>query len=713
MTEQLLKLVLRAASCLALLALLSQGALALDYPATKTGDTVDDYNGVKVADPYRWLEDLNSPELHDWVEAQNKVTFGYLEGIEGRQRIFERLKAVVNYERITLPSQTAGRYFFSRNDGLQNQYVMYWSQGLGTEPQVLLDPNAWSADGTVALAGTDVSDDGEWLLYGQSTHGSDWIDWHVKNITTGAELPDLVHWSKGGGTWDKAATGFYYERLPQPKPGEEFTVKSENLMVYYHKLGTDQGADRLVCSLPEHPDWYIGAGLNEERDLLVYYVSTPESVNNRLWFQDATRPAAPLEKAIDTEDAQTGFITNSGRKVLLQTTLNAPNSRVVEMDLDNPAPEHWKDILPERDMALSGVSTVGGYLFATYQKDAHDVVYQYRLDGSFVREIRFPGPVSVGGFGGRKGDRETFYSYSGFTTPGTQYRLNIETGEAAFYRASKVPIDSSRFESHQYFYRAKDGTAIPVFVLHKKGLELNGKNPTIIYGYGGFGSSEGPYFSTSTLVWLELGGVYADVCIRGGGEYGEAWHQAATKTHKQVSYDDFIAGAEWLIDQGYCSADTLACSGWSNGGLLMGAVANQRPDLFRVVLAGTGVMDLLRFNLFGWGKGWEADYGSPQNPDEFPSIYAISPYHNIKAGVRHPATLIFTADTDDRVMPGHSFKYAARLQAAQGPEGPPVLLRVETNAGHGGGVPLDKQLMWYADMYAFSLHEMGLNVPQL
>jgi prolyl oligopeptidase len=687
-------------------------ALALDYPASKTGDTVDDYHGVQVADPYRWLEDLQSPEVVSWVEEQNKLTFGYLEGIEGRQRIFERLKEVVDYERISLPSQTAGRYFFSRNDGLQNQYVKYWSEGLDGEPHLLLDPNSWSEDGTVALSGgTDVSDDGEWLLYGISTHGSDWVEWHAKSITAGEELPDVIKWSKGGATWDKAAGGFYYERMPEPEEGEELTAKAENMMYYYHKLGTPQSDDRLVFSLPEHPDWYIGCGLNEERDMLQIYVYEPGSRNNRLYFQDLLGPGAPVERIFDASDAQYDFISNTGRKLLVKTTLNAPNWRVVEVDMDQPAPEQWREVLPESTMALTSLSTVGGNLFATYLKDAHDAVFQYTMDGEFVREIAFTGPVSSGGFRGRKGDRETFFSYYGFTAPAKQYRLDIETGEATFLRQDEVTLDTSQFEARQFFYRAKDGMAIPVFVMHKQGIRLDGSNPTILDAYGGFGGTTTPYFSSSQCVWLEMGGVYATACLRGGGEYGEDWHQAAIKTNKQVSYDDFIAGAEWLVGQGYCSAETLACSGWSNGGLMVGAVVNQRPGLFRVALAGTGVMDMLRFNLFGWGGWWESEYGSPQDPGEFASLYAISPYHNITPGVRYPSTLILTADTDDRVMPGHSFKYAARLQAVQGPDGPPVLLRVEVNAGHGGGVPLDKQLMWSADQYAFTLHEMGIAVP--
>lgn len=686
-------------------------ALAAAYPATKTGDTVDDYHGVPVADPYRWLEDVASAEVRDWVAEQNKLTFGYLEQIDGRQRIFERLRQVVNYERVTLPAPTAGRYFYYRNDGLQNQYVYYWSEGLGGKQHLLLDPNAWSSDGTVALSGTDVSDDGEWLLYGKSVHGSDWIEWHVRNITTGEELPDVVRWSKGGGTWDKHARGFYYGSMPQPQPGAEFTAKSENMAVRYHELDTPQSADRVVFALPEQPEWYVSGGLNEERDLLVLAVTEPGNINDRLYFKDALQPAAPVERIFDANDAQYQFISNTGRKLLIRTSRAAPNWRVVEVDMDHPAPEHWRDVLPEREMALTGVSSAGGYLFARYLKDAHSVVYQYTPAGALVREIGFPGPVTAGGFGGRKGDAETFYSYSSFTSPATQYRLDIATGEATLLRRDAVQLDPSQFEARQFFYRAKDGMAVPIFILSKRGVKLDGTNPTILYAYGGFGAAQTPYFSTSTCVWLELGGVYAIACLRGGGEYGEDWHQAATKTRKQVTYDDLIAGAQWLIDQGYCTPQTLACSGWSNGGLTVGAVVNQRPDLFRVALAGTGVMDLLRFNLFGWGAGWESDYGSPQDPAEFKSLYAISPYHNIQPGVPYPATLILTADTDDRVMPGHSFKYAARLQAAQAAGGPPVLLRVEVNAGHGGGVPLEKLLQWTADQYAFALSEMGWPVP--
>ena len=687
-------------------------AFAIEYPESKTGDTVDDYHGVQVADPYRWLEDLLSPDVQSWVAEQNKLTFGYLENIDGRQRIFDRLKEVTNYERITLPSHTAGRYFFSRNDGLQNHYVKYWSEGLDGEPQVLLDPNTWSEDGTTALnGGSDVSDDGELLLYGVSTHGSDWVEWHVKNITTGDEHPDVIKWSKGGGTWDKAADGFFYGRLPEPAPGEEFTVKSEEMMIFYHKLGTPQSDDELVYNLPEHPDWYLSGGLNEDRDMLSIYVSEPASSNNRLYFLDVTDSDAQIEKTFDTDDARYGMVNNIGRKLLIRTTHSAPNFRLVEVDMDNPSPENWIEILPEREMSLKRVSTVGGYIFATYLKDAHDTVYQYNMDGEFLREIKFDGPISAGGFGGRKGDTETFFSYSGFTSPSTQYKLDIESGDVTFHRQDDVAIDVSQFESEQFFYRAKDGMAIPMFLMHKKGIKLDGSNPTILYAYGGFGSAQTPHFSNTRNVWLEMGGVYSIACIRGGSEYGEDWHQAATRTNKQVSYDDFAAGAEWLIDKGYCSAETLACNGWSNGGAMIGAVVNQRPELFRVALAGTGVMDLLRFNLFGWGAGWESDFGSPQDPVEFQSLLKVSPYHNIKPGTSYPSTLILTADTDDRVMPGHSFKYTAGMQAAQVADGPPILLRVEVNAGHGAGVPLEKLLMWYADEYAFSLHEMGIAVP--
>ncbi len=704
-------LVLLAGCCLLALSL-AFPALAAAYPATRTGDTVDDYHGTQVADPYRWLEDVQSAEVHNWVAEQNKLTFGYLEQMEGRQRIFERLRQVVNYERCTLPGLTAGRYFYSHNDGLQNQYVLCWTQGLDGPRQVLLDPNTWSADGTVALGGWDVSEDGQWLLYAKSVHGSDWVEWQVKNITTGAELPDTVQWSKGGGTWDQAARGFYYGRLPQPRSGAEFTVSSEKMQVCYHELGTEQSADRVVFEVPEHPAWYVSGGLNEERDLLVLAVREPGNRNNRLYFQDALRADAAPEKTFDANDAQYEFVSNSGRKLLIRTTLNAPNWRVVEVDLDRPAPEHWRAVLPERELALTGVSTAGGYLFARYLKDAHSVVFQYTLAGALVREIKFPGPVTAAGFGGRKSDAETFYSYSGFTTPGTQYRLDIATGTATLLRRDAVQLDYAQFEVRQCFYRAKDGMAVPMFVLSQKGVKLDGTNPTILYAYGGFGAALTPYFNTSICVWLELGGVYAIACLRGGGEYGEDWHQAATRTRKQVTYDDFIAGAQWLIDEGYCTPQTLACSGWSNGGLTVGAVVNQRPGLFRVALPGTGVMDLLRFNLFGWGAGWVADYGSPQDAEEFKALYALSPYHNIRPGVRYPAALILTADTDDRVMPGHSFKYAARLQAAQAPGGPPVLLRVEVNAGHGGGAPLDKLLQWSADQYAFTLHEMGRAAPE-
>jgi len=683
----------------------------LEYPASRAVDTVDEFHGVKVADPYRWLEDLESEEVSQWVAAQNRLTFGCLESIDGRQRLSERIRELIDYERVSLPARRGSKYFFSRNSGQQNHYVKYWSESLGGEERVLLDPNNWSEDGTTALAGSRVSDDGKMLLFGVSVHGSDWVEWRVMEIETGRKLDDRVQWSKGGADWDKGARGFYYKRLPEPEDGDEFTVKSADLAIWHHRLGTDQSEDKLVFNLPEHPDWYISMGVSEDRDLGVIYVSPPADRENRLWFKNLLDPQAPVEKIFNANDARYWFVASSGRKLLVQTTKDAPNWRLIEVDMDRPEPEHWRDVLPEKKMALNDVKTVGGYIFATYLKDAHDVVYQYTLDGGFVREIKFPGPVSVGGFGGLKGDTETFYSYNGFTTPSAQYRLDLETGESTLLRRTELDVDVSAFTARQFFYRADDGTAIPIFVMHKKGIELDGNNPAILYAYGGFNSAQRPSFSTTRLAWLEAGGIYAIACIRGGGEYGEAWHRAATKNNKRVSVDDFISGAEWMIDQGYCTADTLACCGWSNGGFLIGAVVNKRPDLFKVALPGTGVMDLLRFNLFGWGAGWEADYGSPQNPDEFSSIYAISPYHNIRQGVDYPSTLILTSDTDDRVMPGHSFKYAARLQAAQADAVSPILLRIEVRAGHGGGVPLYKHLNWYADQYAFALHEMGFEIP--
>jgi prolyl oligopeptidase len=702
-----------AAVLIAMYALHPQPAAALDYPPAPTGDVVDDYNGVKVPDPYRWLEDLTSDPVQQWVAAENKLTFGYLDQIPGRDRLLQRLTDLSNYPRYGLPSQTAGRYFYSKNDGLQNQSVEYWTDSLNGEPQVLLDPNTWSTDATVALAGEDISDDGQLLLYSQSTHGSDWQEWHVKNITTGQAYPDVVKWSKGGGTWDKTASGFYYGRYPEPKAGEEFTVAVNNPMIYYHKLGTEQSADRLVWSLPEHPDWLLGMGLNEERDLGLIYVTPRGSVHSKLYVLDVHDPQAAPQLLIGDDQNEYDVITNDGSRMWFMTTKDAPRGRIVAFDRATPDPAHWTTVVPEPDSSssLQSASYVGGVLFLNYLKDAHTQVLRYTLDGKALGPVKLPGKGSAGGFGGRKHDTETFYSYTDMVTPTTMFRYDIPTGQSTLYKRYEVKVDPAQYESHEYFYRSFDGTAIPVFVTYKKGLKLDGGNPTILYAYGGFGIPMTPYFSSSTTTWLDMGGVYAIACIRGGGEYGEAWHEAAMKHNRPVAFQDFIAGAQWLIDEGYTSTPRLAIQGGSNGGMLIGAAMTMRPDLFGVALPEVGVMDMLRFNQFGFGSYWEGDYGSPQNPDDFKVLYSYSPYHNLKPGVRYPATLVTTADTDDRVMPGHSFKFTARLQADQPQHGPPVLIRVETGAGHGGGKPLDKQLAEIADVYAFTAYNMGLSIP--
>ncbi len=681
------------------------------YPVTRTVDQVDDYHGVSVKDPYRWLEDANSADTKAWVEAENKVTFGYLEKLPGRDAIKKRLTKLWNYEKFSMPSKQGGRYFWSKNDGLQNQYVLYVAEGLDKEPRVLLDPNKLSKDGTVALSGTSVSEDGKYLAYAISEAGSDWQVWHVRDIDTGKDLPDLIRWCKfTGATWTKDSKGFFYGRYDEPKPGEALQQQNYFKKIYYHKLGDDQSKDTLVYERPDHKDWGFGTSITEDGKYLLVYVSEGTERKNRIFYKDLTNPDATMVEWLDKADASYSVVENEGSVFYVVTDKDAPRKRVVAVDIHKPS--EWKEVIPQQEEVLQGINLLGDEFFTTYLKDAKTQVRVYGIDGAFKREIALPGIGSAGGFGGKRDYTETFYSFSSYTVPPTIYRYDVKTGASTVYKQPKVDIHPDDYETKQVFFNSKDGTRVPMFLTYKKGMKLDGNNPTYLYAYGGFNSSLTPGFSVSAMTWMEMGGIYAVANLRGGGEYGQAWHDAGKKLKRQNVFDDFIAAAEYLIQEKYTSSSKLAIAGGSNGGLLVGACMTQRPDLYGAAVPAVGVMDMLRFNKFTIGWAWESDYGSPQNPDEFKALYAYSPYHNLKPGTRYPATLVTTSDHDDRVVPAHSFKFAAALQAAQAQDGPPTLIRIETRAGHGAGKPTAKVIEEVADIYAFVRNALGTPVPK-
>ena len=682
----------------------------MNYPLTSKTNVVDNYHGTTVADPYRWLEDDNATATKEWVEAQNEVTFAYLNAIPGRAAIKARLTKLWNFERYGVPFKEGGRYFYSRNDGLQNQSVLYTVESLDATPRVLLDPNTLSTDGTVALAGMTVSDDGNLLAYGLSTSGSDWNEWKVRDVRTGQDLPDHLLWVKfSGASWRKDGSGFYYSRYDAPKSGDALKGVNKFHKLYFHQLGTEQSADVLVYERKDKPDWGFGGHVTDDGRYLIISVSEGTDPKNRVLYKDLSVPDAPVVELLMDFDASYDFVDNDGSVFWFKTDLTAPRSRLVAIDISQPARANWKEIIPQSADTLQGVSVVNQQFIAGYLKDARSVVKIFALDGALVRDVALPGLGTVGGFGGKRTDTETFFSFTSFTTPGTIYRYDLPTGQSTVFRQPQLDFDAAAYETKQVFYASKDGTRVPMFIVHKLGLKLDGQNPTLLYGYGGFNISLTPGFSVSRAAWLEMGGVYALANLRGGGEYGEDWHQAGTKLRKQNVFDDFIAAAEWLVANHYTSPRKLAIQGGSNGGLLVGACMAQRPELFRAALPAVGVMDMLRFHKFTIGWAWSSDYGSADNADEFAALYAYSPYHNLKPGVHYPATMITTADHDDRVVPAHSFKFAARLQEYhRGPN--PVLIRIDTKAGHGAGKPTTKQIEEKADELAFLTQELGLNV---
>ena len=684
---------------------------ALVYPETRKSDTVDDYFGTKVADPYRWLEGdaAVEPEVASWVEAQNKVTFAYLEQIPFRQKIKDRLTAVYNYPKYSAPSRRGDYFFYTKNDGLQNQSVWYRQKGLDGTPEVLLDPNKLSADGTTRLGQFSLSKDGNYLGYGVSQGGSDWTDVYVMDVATKEKQSDHLEWVKVSGiSWQ--GKGFYYSRYPAPEKGHEMTTKNENHQVFYHKVGTPQSEDSLVYEDKANPQRFHLVGTSDDERFAFLTISErgKGKKGNAVFYRDLSKADTKFAPIVgEIGDDSYDVVNNIGDKFLVYTDHKAPNGRIFLFDPKNPGEQNWKDIIAEKPEPIDNYNTVGGKLFVTYLKDVATRAYVCSLDGKLENEIQLPGLGTAGGFGGRLDDKFTFYTFTTFNFPGTIYKYDIATKKSSLFRQPEIPgFKSTDYETSQVFYSSKDGTRVPMFLVHKKGIKLDGNNPTLLYGYGGFNATNSPGFSSLRLALLEQGFVYASANMRGGGEYGEKWHEAGTKLKKQNVFDDFIAAAEYLIKNKYTSPDKLAIHGVSNGGLLVGAAANQRPDLYRAVVQQAGVMDMLRFHKFTIGWNWVADYGSSDNAEEFKALYAYSPVHNVKAGTRYPATLITTADHDDRVVPAHSFKYAAALQAAQAGDNP-ILIRIDTKSGHGAS-STTKAIEQTADIYSFLMWNLGV-----
>ncbi len=675
----------------------------ISYPITNKGEVVDIYFNDSISDPYRWLEDDLSEETAAWVTAQNEVTFGFLNQIPFRQKLQKRLEKVWNYEKVGAPFKEGNYSYFYKNDGLQNQYVLY-RKDKDEKTEVFLDPNTFSEEGTISLGSVSFSKDGSKVAYSISEGGSDWRKVLIMNALSKEIVEDTLIDVKFSGLSWKGNEGFYYSSYEKPK-GSELSAKTDAHRLFYHALGTKQKEDKIVFGETKKRR-YVGGSVTEDDKYLVITAAT-STTGNELYIQDLTIPNAPIVTVVDNFDSDSYMIDNKGDKLYIVTNLNAPNQKIITVDANNPTPENWKDFIVETENVLTP-STGSGYFFAEYMVDAVSKVKQYDYDGKFIRDIELPGVGSVGGLGGKLHDKELYYSFTNYITPGTIYKYYPKDGKSEVYLKSKIDFNSDNYESKQVFYTSKDGTKVPMIITHKKGLELNGKNPTILYGYGGFNISLTPRFSITNTVWMENGGVYAVPNIRGGGEYGREWHDAGTQLNKQNVFDDFITAAEYLIDNKYTSPDYLAIRGGSNGGLLVGAVMTQRPDLMKVALPAVGVLDMLRYHTFTAGAGWSYDYGTSEQDEEmFKYLKGYSPLHNIKAGEKYPATLITTGDHDDRVVPAHSFKFAAELQSKQAGENP-TLIRIETDAGHGAGTPVSKTIEQYADIYAFTLWNMGI-----
>lgn len=672
------------------------------YPETEIRAVTDDYHGTPVTDDYRWLEDDNSAETKAWVVAQNAVTDEFLGSIPQRGEIRERLEKMWNFERISQPRRYGDRWFFTHNSGLQNQSVLKVAPKPDGEGEILLDPNLLSKDGTASLANYRPSEDGKLLAYAISQSGSDWLEVRVRDVATGKDLPDHLKWVKFSSlSWLKDGSGFFYSRYDAPGDGASLTQTNEFQKLYFHKIGAAQADDTLVYERKDQPRWNISGGVTEDGCYLIIYLSDGSDPNNRLFYKDLQAADDKVVELLPDADARYSFVGNEGPVFFFRTDLDAPRFRVIAIDTRQPEREAWRTLIPESKDQLEGVSDVGGQLICEYLQDAKSAVKVFDREGKLIRALELPGIGSVGGFGGRKDDTETYYGFTSFTEAGATYRLDLKSGNSSVFRRPKVDFDSDAYETKQVFVTSKDGTKIPLFIVHKKGLQPDQARRTLLYGYGGFNISLTPGFSISRAAWLERGGIFALANLRGGGEYGRDWHKAGTRLNKQNTFDDFIASAEWLIEKGYTSPEKLAIQGGSNGGLLVGAGMTQRPELFGAALPGVGVMDMLRFHKFTIGWAWEKDYGSADNAEEFKALFAYSPYHRLQPGTRYPATLVTTADHDDRVVPAHSFKFAARLQSSQATGAPPTLIRIETSAGHGAGTALNKVIEKAADEWAF------------
>ncbi len=687
-------------------------AAGVEYPKTRKTDTVLDIGGHKVADPYQWLENdvREDEEVAAWVKAENAVTFGLLDEISERDAIKARLTELFNYERYSAPSKQGDYYVFSKNDGLQNQSVMYIQDTLTSEPRVLLDPNTWSEKGTVALAGASFTDDGKYMAFAKATAGSDWNEWFVMEPKTGKMLPDHLTWVKFSGTsWTNDNKGFYYTRFPKPEEGQEFQQLNLNAALYYHTLGTDQSQDIRIFDSPENPTWGFSGGVTEDGNFLVITGTKGTDNKYRVWVKDLRTPDAKPMVVVDNWDNEWNYVANDDFTFYFMTDVDAPRKRVVKFDI-RKGPSTLVEVIPQADQTLEGVGCTANMIVCSYLKDVLPYVRMFAMNGTHIRDVDFPGIGSGGGFGGKRDQTETFYGFSSFNVAPSIYRYDMTTGKSELFRTAKVAFDPSKYEVKQVFYSSKDGTRIPMFIAYKKGIKLDGNNPTLLYGYGGFGISLGANFSATRIAWMDLGGVYAQPNLRGGGEYGNEWHDAGRLHKKQNVFDDFIAAAEWLIDNGYTNPEKLAINGGSNGGLLVGATMIQRPDLFAAAIPQVGVMDMLQFHKWTAGRYWVDDYGCADNPDDFDYLRAYSPYHNLKDGVEYPATMVMTADHDDRVVAGHSFKFAARLQEAQSGSNP-VVIRIQTDAGHGAGKSTATQIQEYADMWGFLVENLHMNPP--
>lgn len=685
-------------------------AMRLTYPQTKKVDHVDDYHGTQVVDPYRWLEDLDSPETRKWVEDENRVTFSWLAQVPARERIRQRLTTLWNYERYGLPHKKGGRYFYTHNDGLQNQSAIYVLERLDAQPRLLIDPNTLSADGTVALTDWVASEDGKLLAYGLAAAGSDWQDWHVLDVASGNKLADHIKWIKFSRvSWAHDGRGFYYSRYDEPPPDETYTKANYFQKLYYHGLGDKQGKDTLVYKRDDEKEWGFDGEVTDDGAYLVVSVWRGTDPKNQVFYKDLKQPDAPVVELLKGFEAEFKFIDNDGPLFWFVTDKSAPRRRVIAIDVSKPDERNWQSLIPETPDTLQAASVVGDHFVCRYLHDACSAVKVHDLRGRHVRDVELPDLGSVSGFAGRRDDAETFYSFTSYTAPGTIYRYDVKTGTSGVFRDPKVAYDGSQFEARQDFYKSKDGTRVPIIVVGKKGWKRDGSNPTILYAYGGFNISQSPSFSVSTIAWLEMGGLYAVANLRGGGEYGREWHEAGMLDKKQNVFDDFLAAAQWLIDNKYTSPEKLAIRGGSNGGLLVGAAITQRPELFAAAVPAVGVMDMLRYQKFTIGWAWVNEYGSSDDAKQFQTLIKYSPLQNLKPGTKYPATLITTGDHDDRVVPGHSFKFAAALQAAQAAE-KPVLIRIETRAGHGAGTPTTKLIEAAADVLGFLVSTLRMKL---